>query len=81
MHHPVAVHTGEGQPLRKGTMVDVSRKGARLSIDGAETLPAKFTLLLSSNGTPRRVCNVSWRSPEEVGVSFVFDGLRPSRSA
>jgi len=81
MHHPVSIDVGEGQPLQEGVMVDVSENGACLQIECPAALPPQFTLLLSKRGFPRRVCNVSWRSPDEVGVSFVFDDPRPSRSA
>ncbi len=81
LQHPIAVDVGEGAPLREGMMLDVCQDGARLRLDHPEDLPPRFTLLLTERGFPRRTCKISWRSSDEVGVSFVFDTPRRSQCA
>jgi PilZ domain len=49
---------------------DVSDNGARLEVEDASKLPARFFLLLSKRGTVRRACGVVWRKPKQVGVKF-----------
>jgi hypothetical protein len=48
---------------------DISRLGARLSVDSAATLPDVFIVELSA--TLRRWCRVVWRKDREVGVEYV----------
>ena len=49
---------------------DISDSGARIDIENSKTLPDRFVLLLSSNGSARRTCRVVWRKPQQVGVKF-----------
>jgi hypothetical protein len=58
---------------------DVSDSGARIDIDDSASIPDKFMLLLSSNGSARRKCRVVWRKPRQLGVRFerrLIDGDR-----
>jgi len=52
-------------------LADVSEFGARLKVEDAATLPDLFFLLFSRTGETRRVCQVAWRKPREVGVKFL----------
>lgn len=56
--------------LRDCSLSDVSDTGARISVEAAEELPDRFTLLLSGNGGPQRTCRVIWRQPNQIGVDF-----------
>ncbi len=49
---------------------DISETGARLNVEGSETVPDHFILLLSANGAARRYCRVVWRQPRQIGVHF-----------
>ena len=49
---------------------DISESGARIDIDDSKIVPDRFPLFLSRNGSARRVCNVVWRKPKQLGVSF-----------
>jgi hypothetical protein len=51
-------------------ILDVSAHGARLELETAATLPNKFMLLLSHDGSLRRQCSVIWRSENAVGIEF-----------
>lgn len=49
---------------------DISETGARIDVDDAETVPDHFELWLASNGSARRICQVVWRKPTQIGVRF-----------
>jgi len=50
---------------------DVSETGARLSAPRASALPLAFNLLLTKDGTARRLCRVVWRNDRQLGVQFI----------
>lgn len=56
--------------MRDCSLSDISDTGARISVEAAEELPDRFTLLLSGNGAPQRTCRVVWRQPNQIGVDF-----------
>src|SRR4051812_46193191 len=62
-----------GAPPRSVACIvwDLSGTGARISAPHIKLLPDRFTLLLRPNGKERRLCQVVWRDPRFVGVSFV----------
>ena len=49
---------------------DVSESGARIAIDDPAIVPDSFILLLASNGSARRRCEVVWREDHQLGVRF-----------
>lgn len=49
---------------------DMSETGARIDVQEPDTLPDRFVLLLTANGTARRSCRVVWRKPHQIGVKF-----------
>jgi hypothetical protein len=57
-----------GFAVRPCSVVDLSEKGARLSIEGDIT--KSFTLLLSRNSEGRNA-RIKWRRGNQVGVEFV----------
>ncbi len=63
----------DGSWRRECMMADVSKFGAKLTIEGAiEGLDLKqFFLLLSSTGLAYRRCELSWINGVQVGVSFI----------
>ena len=62
----------KGRPDLLGCrIIDLSGKGARLQLPGADQLPDYFVLILSHDGRMRRQCAVAWRTPTAVGVEFV----------
>ena len=60
----------KGEPLEGCVLSDISDKGARLDVENPKTIPDEFMLFLSSTGTPRRKCNVAWRTDTQIGVKF-----------
>ncbi|MBS0533562.1 MAG: PilZ domain-containing protein [Proteobacteria bacterium] len=49
---------------------DVSETGARIATARPESVPDRFTLLLTRHGFPRRECRVVWRREGLLGVAF-----------
>ena len=62
-----------GSLPRDCMIIDVSRRGARLLIDGVD-VPDQFHLLIEQN--EHRECRVVWRLGGEIGVAFVGAPLR-----
>ena len=58
------------QPMQRCSLSDVSEAGARIDVEDARAVPDHFMLLLSKNGSARRVCRVIWRRSKQVGVIF-----------
>ena len=75
--HYTAWIARKDHPLEGCVMSDISDKGARLDVENPESLPDEFMLFLSSRGTPRRQCNVAWRTESQVGVKFVSPPPKP----
>ena len=50
---------------------NLSNTGARITAPKIATLPAEFTLVLSSGAGKVRDCRVIWRSTADLGVEFV----------
>lgn len=65
-----AVLVLDDETVQACTLSDISDTGARIDVETAEQLPDRFTLLLSGNGAPQRMCRVVWRQPTQIGVNF-----------
>jgi hypothetical protein len=67
------IDVGDGLPMRKCIIRDISLRGAKLGImtSTPNALPNEFTLLLSPDGRVRHLCRVAWRSDENMGVEFL----------
>jgi hypothetical protein len=63
----IALESGQ---MHGCVLSDVSETGARIAVEDSKTVPDRFVLLLSGNGSARRPCNVVWREPHQVGVRF-----------
>jgi hypothetical protein len=59
----------DGSLVRRCQIINLSRTGVRLAVTNADSLPNKFTLILSKNsrGRPARV---KWRCGNEIGAEF-----------
>ena len=57
-----------GAPLGNCKVLDISERGARLTLDCPSDVPEHFFLVLY--GRAFRRCQVKWRSATEVGVQF-----------
>jgi len=68
--HGARIVCDGGSGLQSCRMLDVSAFGAQLELENALTLPDKFVLLLSHDGSLRRQCIVVWRKQSAVGIEF-----------
>ena len=58
------------------TIRDISERGARLALNGAQLLPRRFLLALSAEADGEcTLCEVRWRVGDVVGVRFLSDPL------
>jgi hypothetical protein len=57
--------------LERCTLIDISEKGARLSINDVHDLPTYFKLHLVRGAQQFHECRVVWRKRNDVGVEFV----------
>jgi hypothetical protein len=58
--------------LERCELVDVSDKGARLTISDVHDLPEQFHLYLARAPLAYRQCRVIWQRHHEVGVEFLI---------
>jgi hypothetical protein len=52
-------------------MANVSVAGAKLFMRSPADVPDNFVLVLAKKGEVRRLCEVTWRSDDSIGVRFV----------
>ena len=62
------IQIGAGQ--RECTVLDVSDSGARILVSSPMSVPSEFRLLLSKDGKRWRVCELIWRSDDQIGVAY-----------
>ena len=67
--HLGQIDAGRGGAKAKCNVTDLSKVGAKLSLQSPSALPARFTLLLPDSA--KHLCRVIWREADEVGVEFV----------
>ena len=70
LHYLAWIERGDGVPPLKCTFADVSEDGARLRVEDAQAIPQTFGLRLLSDGAPKRLCHVVWRTETEIGLRF-----------
>ena len=63
----IALKPGE---LHGCALSDISETGARIDVEDSKKIPNRFMLFLSRGGAARRMCNVVWRKPKQIGVTF-----------
>ncbi len=73
----VGVFDMEGRLRGLCKTMNMSGKGARLTVDKAFNLPDLFSIAFAENRTVTRHCNVIWRNDTDVGIRFV-DAPKPS---
>ena len=57
--------------LERCKLVDVSEKGARLTVGDAQDFPEQINLYLAKAPTALRQCRVIWHRDHEVAVEFL----------
>ena len=69
----------DGSWQRKCFVNDISKTGAKLTVDGPldKLNPKQFFLVMSANGNVYRRCEKSWIIGSELGVNFI-EALAPS---
>jgi hypothetical protein len=60
-----------GFAARQCVVQDISSTGARITVEGAVSLPAKLRLAFARDARTGRNCQVVWREGNSVGVRFV----------
>jgi PilZ domain len=70
-NRPVWIDAGDGSPLQKCVLWDISEAGVRITIDAPSGVPFEFFLVLSKDGKVRRRCRVIWRSDDQIGACFL----------
>ena len=79
-HHCRAakIQTGGDAPARDCLLIDISKGGVRLNVEGL-VVPDEFVLFLSNDGIVQEsACKVAWRFGDEVGAKFVDIDRRAS---
>ena len=66
------IESPDGAFASECTMTDVSAGGARLVLSTSDPLPSRFFLILSHDGTLRRLCQPVWQTDTKAGVQFIF---------
>ncbi len=65
------IQIGADAPARDGLLIDISKGGVRLNVEGLE-VPEEFVLFLSNDGIIQEsACKVVWRFGDEVGAKFI----------
>jgi hypothetical protein len=68
---PVVVRQETGERIVTTHTLDFSTGGAKIKLDLSVDLPERFLIVLSEGGEVQRLCNLIWRTADEVGVRFV----------
>ena len=69
---PAWIEKGGDTLLERCKLLDVSEKGARLTISDVHDLPEQFNLYLARAPLDYRRCRVIWQRHQEVGVEFLI---------
>lgn len=56
---------------RRCTLLDISKRGAKLRVDDPSFLPGQFSLKMSPADRTGRMCRVVWRKGLLCGVEFL----------
>ena len=65
------IQIGGDAPPRDCLLIDISKGGVRLNVDGLD-VPDEFVLFLSNDGIIQEsACKVAWRFGDEIGAKFV----------
>jgi hypothetical protein len=61
----------DGFSVRPCRVVDVSENGVRIEVDAPRVVASRFSLLMSRDAAPGRLCQVKWRRGSTIGAEFV----------
>jgi hypothetical protein len=61
----------DGFSVRACWLIDLSGTGFRIVVDAPRDVTDHFSLMLSRDAAPGRLCRVKWRSNSEIGAEFV----------
>jgi hypothetical protein len=67
----VWIRFDDGFPVRACKLVDLSRGGIRIEVEGPHDVAGLFSLMMTRNAAPGRRCHVKWRRGSEIGAEFV----------
>ena len=65
------IRTGDASFSVSCTVRNISEAGARLVVEGTESLPAEFILFLRPTSSIGRRCQTVWQIGNKAGVRFV----------
>jgi hypothetical protein len=71
LKQPAWITLDGGFAARHCVVQNISRAGARLTLDDAASLPPTIRLAFSRDARTGHVCQVVWRRGTSVGVKFV----------
>jgi hypothetical protein len=71
LKRPAWITLDGGFAVRHCVVQDISSAGARLTLDGAASLPGRIRLAFSRDARTGRLCQVVWCRGAAVGVKFV----------
>ena len=54
--------------LGRGMILDISEGGARVQVEAPAEVPDSFVLVLSEHAQTWRLCQIRWRSEDEIGI-------------
>lgn len=60
-----------GFAARQCVVRDISTTGAKITLEGANTLPARLRLAFARDARTGRNCQVVWRRGNSAGIKFV----------
>jgi PilZ domain len=81
--HPVNLMDVDGTWRRSCILLDISKTGAKLEVEGpVNVLQAKeFFLVLSSTGLAFRRCELIWIDGAQIGIHFIAKDSRKAKPA
>jgi hypothetical protein len=68
---PAWITLDGGFAARQCVVADISRTGARITLEEVVTLPAQLRLAFSRDARTGHTCQVVWRRGKSAGVKFV----------
>ena len=68
---PAWITLDGGFAARQCVVADISKAGARITLEEAFALPATFRLAFSRDARTGHTCQVVWRRGKSAGVKFV----------
>jgi len=57
--------------MRPCTILDLSETGVQIAVDGAESVPNNFVLLMSQDARTGRRARVKWRRGSKIGAELL----------